>query len=109
MEFYKFTNKNRIIFTIENEVIDDFLCDSIISELSDNKKAGIDMRHVNKIEGKKFTKYLLENKYKLFNIKNELLTYLAIILKDGALKSYMNIEDFFEGKRELIRRRFFVV
>ena len=56
-----------------------------------------------------FAKYLLENKYKLYNIKSEILTYLAIVLKDGPLKSFMNREDFFENKRELIRRRFIVV
>ena len=109
MGFRKKINKNEIIFTIENEIVDDFLCDSIVSELSGGKKAGIDMRHVNKIEGKNFTKYLLENKYKLFNIKNEVLAYLAIVLKGGALKSFMNREDFFENKRELIRRKFVVV
>ena len=109
MGFHKIINEYEIIFTIENEVIDDYLCNSIVSELQPGKKIGIDMRHVNKIEGKNFTKYLLENKYKLFNIKNEVLTYLAIILKDGLLKSFMNREDFFENKRELVRRRFVVI
>ena len=109
MKFHKKINKNEIIFTIENDVINDFLCKTIVSELPENKKAGIDMRHVKKIEGKYFTKYLLENKYKLFNIKNEVLTYLAIILKDGLLKSFMSREDFDNNKRELVRRRFTVV
>ena len=109
MNFHKIINKNEIIFTINNNVVDDSVCDSIISELLENKRAGIDMRHVDKIEGKKFARYLLENKYKLFNIKNEVLTYLAIILKDGLLKSFMNREDFDENKRELIKRRFSVV
>ncbi len=109
MYFNKTINENGIIFTIENNIIDDKLCELIVSELSLNMKAGIDMRHVNKIKGKKFTKYLLENKYKLFNIKNEVLTYLAIILKDGVLKSFMSKDDFFENKRELIKRKFLVV
>ena len=109
MKFHKIITENEIIFRIENEIIDDFLCDLIVLELSSGKKAGIDMRHVNKIEGKNFTKYLLENKFKLFNIKNEVLTYLAIILKDGLLKSFMSKEDFDENKRELVKRRFVVV
>ena len=109
MKFHKTVNKNSIIFTIENEIIDDFLCNSIVSEIFTDKKIGIDMKHVEKIEGKVFIKYLLENKFKLFNIKSEVLTYLSIILKDGILKSFMNKNDFFENKRELIRRRFAVV
>jgi len=109
MKFHKIIKDNEIIFMIENEIIDDQLCESIVSELSCGKKAGIDMGHVNKIEGKNFTKYLLENKYKLFNIKNEVLTYLAIVLKEGSLKSFMSKEDFFENKRELIKRKFLVV
>lgn len=101
--------RNNIIFVIDNEIIDDNICASIVSEISPDKKAGLDMKHVNKIEGQNFIKYLLQNKYKLFNLRSEVLAYLAIILKDGILKSFMSADDFYENKRELIKRKFLVV
>jgi len=109
MDFCKTIYCNKIIFTVKSEIIDDNICASIISELSENEKAGINMEHVNKIEGKKFTEYLIKNRYKLFNMQSEVLAYLSIILKDGLLKTFMNKEDFIKNKRELIRRRFVVV
>ena len=66
------------------------------------------MKNVQTIKSKKFIISLLENKFKLFNLKNEILTYLSIILKDGYLKSYINKNDFIKNKRELIKRRFLV-
>ena len=33
----------------------------------------------------------------------------SFLLKDGFLKSYMNLEDLYLNKRELIRRHFVVV
>lgn len=109
MKFNKKITHNEMIFIINEGVVDDNICTSIVSEILPRKKTGIDMRHVYKIEGNDFIKYLLQNKYKLFNLRNEVLTYLAIVLKDGLLKSFMNIDDFCENKRELIKRKFLVV
>ena len=50
----------------------------------------------------------MKNKIKLFNLQSEVLTYFALILKDGFLKSYINYSDFKDDKRELIKRHFLV-
>ena len=49
-----------------------------------------------------------QNKIKLFNPQSEVLTYLALVLKDGFLKTYINYSDFKNDKRELIKRHFLV-
>lgn len=108
MSFFRKNYKNETIFVINDEVIDDCCIAEIISEVSLNKKIGIDMKNVKNINSQHFVEYLLLNKIKLFNLKSEVLAYLSLILKDGFLKSYINYSDFSENKRELMRRKFFV-
>lgn len=108
MTFNRINYKNEVIFEINNELIDDVCVSEIISEVSLNKKIGLDMRNVKAINSKYFIEYLLLDKFKLFNLNSEVLAYLAIILKDGFLKSHINFGDFRESKRELIRRKLYV-
>ena len=66
------------------------------------------MSMVQNINSPLLVEYLLQNKIKLFNLQSEVLTYFAIILKDGFLKSFINYSDFKNNKRELIKRNFLV-
>ena len=108
MTLLKSSNTKKNILIINNEIIDDTLTCRILKIIKNRKKIGLDMRNVQTIKSKKFIASLLENKFKLFNLKSEILTYLSIILKDGYLKSYVNENDFTKNKRELIKRRFLV-
>ena len=65
-------------------------------------------KNVESVNSPLLIKCLIENKIKLYNLQSELLTYFAIILKNGFLKSYMNFADFSENKRELVKRHFLV-
>ena len=103
--FQKIYYKNEIIFSFDTEIIEDYMLQEILVD-NNNKKIGIDMKNVKNIKSKLFIKYLLENKFKLFNLQNEVLVYLALILKSGFLKSHMNYKDFSQNKRELVKRRF---
>lgn len=100
--------KNEIVLIIDQNLIDDALTDEILKISSNFKKTGLDMKNVKSIRSEKFIKALLSDKFRLFNAKNEILTFLSIILKDGFLKSFMNKNDFEENKRELVKRRFLV-
>lgn len=108
MSFLEATYKDEIVFIINNANIDDSLVKRILSKSHACKKIGIDMRNVQNVNSSLLIKCLLENKIKLFNLQSEVLTYFAIILKDGFLKSYINYSDFSENKRELIKRRFLI-
>ena len=66
------------------------------------------MKNVKNINSKKFISNLVNNNFKLYNIQNEVLVFLAIVLKDGFLKSYMTLEDLYKNKRELVKRHFLV-
>jgi len=99
--------KSKTVIFIENRIIDDDITFNILNSFK-NKKLGLDMSNVESINSKLFIKSLLSDKFKLFNLQNETLTYLSLILKEGALKSYINKSDFMEEKRELIRRKFFI-
>ena len=72
------------------------------------KRAGLDLTNVQNIQSPLLIEYLLNNKIKLFNLQSEVLTYFALILKDGFLKSYVNYFDFKNKKRELVKRHFLV-
>ena len=109
MDFQKTAFKNKIVFKIKKEIIDDNLTKKILSRISKNKKTGLDMSFVKAIQSKLFINALLKNQFKLFNLKSEILTYLCLILKDGFLRSYMNINDFEQNKRELVKRKFTAV
>ena len=109
MDFSKKTNTKEIIFKIQKEVIDDNLVKKILSQITETKKTGLNMELVEEINSKLFIEALLNNKFKLFNLKNEILTYLCLILKDSFLKSHMNLSDFEQNKRELIRRKLYAL
>ncbi len=106
MGFLKQFIENKIVYIISEEIVDDTLIDSIAEDINLKHKVCIDMKNVKSLNSPKFIKYLNSNMYKLCNLQNEVLTYLAIVIKDGKLKSYMNFNDFKDDKRELIRRRF---
>ena len=108
MALKKTIYKNKIVFNIEQSFVDDVLVQKIIKNIDENKLNGIDMQNVLSINSPLLIEYLLKNKIKLFNLKSEVLAYLAITLKDGFLKSYINYSDFASNKRELIKRRFLV-
>ncbi len=107
--FIKKVLKKAIIFSIEKDIIDDDICLEIIKNIDLNKRAGLDMSYVKSIQSKKFIQFLANKKFFLFNLENELLCYLSIILKEGMLKTFMNKSDFLKNKRELIKRRFTIV
>ena len=108
VNFLKTIYENEIVFVINNELIDDNLACQIISQIPAKKKIGLDMSKVEIVNSPILIEYLLKNKIKLFNLQSEVLTYFALILKDGFLKSYMNYSDFKSNKRELIKRRFLI-
>ena len=99
---------DKIVFDINKNFVDDILMQKIIENIDENKLNGIDMKNVLNINSPLLIKILLENKIKLFNLQSEVLAYLALTLKDGFLKSYVNYSDFANNKRELIKRRFLV-
>ncbi len=99
-------NKKTIIF-IKNKIINDKIILDILAQFK-NKKLGLDMSCVESINSNLFIKSLLSNKFKLFNLKSEVLSYLSLVLKENNLRSYMNEFDFQEEKRELTRRKFFI-
>lgn len=100
--------KNEIVFIIDKKIINDKYTKKIIKRIKPDTKTGLDMKKVKTLNSALFIKCLIEDKFKLYNLNSEILTYLSIVLKDGKLKSYINFKDFIEDKRELIRRRFFV-
>ena len=108
MQFFKTIYKKEIVFVINEKIIDDFLACQIISQISSKKRVGLDMSQVESVDSPILIDYLLKNKIKLFNLKSELLTYFALILKDGFLKSYVNFSDFKNNKRELIKRHLLI-
>ena len=108
MTLKKTIYKDKIVFNIEQALVDDVLAQKIIENIDENKLNGIDMQNVSSINSPLFIKYLSENKFKLFNLQSEILAYLAITLKGGFLRSYVSFSDFSNNKRELIKRRFLV-
>ena len=109
MGFLKQLSGNEIVYIINDKIIEDKIIKKIIKDINPDYKIGFDMRNVKSLSSALFLKYLNCNKYKLYNLQNEVLTYLSIVIKSGRLKSYMNYEDFKNNKRELIKRRFSVV
>ena len=107
--FCKQLKGNEIVYIINDEIVKDSLIRSIACDIKPKYKIGLDMKNVKTLNSYLFLKYLKNNKYKLYNITNEVLTYLSIIVKDGKLNSYMNFKDFKFDKRELIRRHFSLV
>lgn len=108
MSLSKTIYKKEIVFTVKCTDINDEITESIINGTKSGKKIGINMKHVNCINSRKFIQSLLDGHFRLFNLRNEVLVYLAIILKDGFLKSHMSLEDLYFNKRELIKRHFLV-
>ena len=106
--FSKTTNKKEVVLVLDKEIIDNELTEKIISYQNPKKRLGVDMSRVKTIKSKSFITHLLENKFKLFNIQSEVLTYLSLVLGGGFLKSYVTQSDFSQNKRELIRRHFLV-
>ncbi len=109
MNFVETIQNKEIVLIINKKIIDDKFCNKILNKIQNNKKVGLDMKKVQNICSKKFILCLLENKFKLFNLQSEVLAYLAIILKDGFLKSHISYEDFNKNKRELVKRHFVVI
>lgn len=108
MFFSEIEGKKEIIFTINSSTINDETVNRIFDLGIISKKIGINMQNVSCIKSGKFIKCLLENKFRLYNLQNDVLVYLAIIMKDGFLKSHMSYEDLSENKRELVKRHFLV-
>ena len=108
MQFFKTIYKKEIVFIINEKVIDDNLAHEIISQIPPKKRVGLDLSNVQNIQSPLLIEYLLNNKIKLFNLQSEVLTYFALILKDGFLRSYMSYSDFKNKKRELVKRHFLV-
>ena len=108
MVFLEKIRKNEAILFVENEIIDDKVAQEILVLCNQNKLVAIDMVNVKTINSKLFIECLIENKFKLFNSQSEVLAYLAIILKDGFLKTHLNYQDSKENKREFVKRRFLV-
>ena len=101
--------KDELIFIINEEVIQDSLIEKVVNQIKPKYKIGLDMKKVKALNSDLFIKYLINNKFKLYNLQNDVITYLSMILKNGNLKSYLNFEDFKNNKRELVRRRFSIV
>ncbi|MBQ8635817.1 hypothetical protein IJ425_06665 [bacterium] len=108
MPYFKTKHKNNVVFVINQKTIDNELMQGILLDLGNSQKIGFDMTFVQNINSPILIKYLLEDKIKLFNLQSEVLTYLALILKDGFLKSHINFSDFKNNKRELIKRHFLI-
>ena len=108
MCLYKENGKKEIVFMVNNSIIYDNIVHEIIKHSSSKKRIGLDMSKVESIQSKKFMKYLKENKFELFNLKNELLAYLSLVFDGGFLKTFTNKQDFIENKREFLIRHFLV-
>ena len=108
MSFRKTTSRKEVVLFLDKEVIDNDLAQKIVSQNDPKRRLGLDMSRVKTIESLSFVKYLLEDKFRLFNIQSEVLAYLSLVLGGGFLKSYVNQSDFSHNKRELIRRHFLV-
>jgi len=108
MCIFKTIHKKEIVFVVDEKIVDDFVAHEIISNIKSDKRVGLDMKKVESVQSPVLVEFLLNNKIKLFNLQSEVLTYFALIFKDGFLKSYMNYSDFKNNKRELIKRRFLV-
>ena len=106
MSFLKQFGKDEIVYVINDEIIKDSLIKKIVNDIKPKHKIGLDMKNVKALHSSLFIKYLNYDKYRLYNLQNDVLTYLSIVLKNGKLKSYMSIKDFQSNKRELIRRKF---
>jgi len=108
MQFFKSDDKKETILFVNKKNIDDKTAREILKFTSSKKRVGLDMSKVETIQSENFISYLNENKFKLFNLKSELLAYLSLIFNGGFLKTYVLKEDFSQNKRELIMRHFFV-
>ena len=108
MQIKQIVQKKEIVLIVDEASIDDVLTAKILKFSSSFKRIGLDMKNVKTISSEKFISSLLENKIRLFNLQSEVLAYLAIVLKDGFLKSHISINDFHENKRELVKRSFLV-
>ena len=108
MQFFKTIYKNKIVFIINQNTINDSLVHEILKNCPKNKRIGLDISKVQNINSPALINQLLDNKIKLFNPTSEVLAYLSIILKNGFLKTYINYSDFNKNKRELVKRRFLV-
>ena len=109
MDLLKTKKRFNTVFQINKPIIDDFLTEKILKETSLSKKIGLDMSLVISIQSKLFIDNVLKDKFKLFNLKTEIILYLSLIIKNGSLKSYMNYNDFSKDKRELFKRYIKVV
>ncbi len=109
MDFSKKFLNGEVIYNINSEIIDEKIMNNIIKTIKPNIKTGLNMKNVKSITSVNFIKYLLEDRFKLFNIQSELLAYISLVLKDNFLKSFMNYEDFSSNKRELIKRKFIII
>lgn len=108
MSFYKTTGKKEVVLVLDTEIIDNDLVDEIILQKDPKRRMGLDMSCVKAIKSGSFVKYLLEDKFRLFNIQSEVLAYLSLVLGGGFLKSYVTKSDFIQNKRELVCRHFLV-
>ena len=104
----KTISENRIVFAIDDFKISDETVNGILKYAKIDKIIAIDMKNIKYINSEKFIKCLLKNRFKLFNLQSEVLAFLAIVLKDGLLKSHMSLEDLLLNKRELVKRHFLV-
>lgn len=109
MNITKTIYDNEIVFFVNKEIIDDSVVEKIISNSNKNKKIAIDLKKVKTIKSNFFIDCLIKNKFKLFNLESEVLTYLSLTLESGFLKSYLNYEDFHLNRREFVKRRFVVL
>lgn len=109
MEVLRTIHKKNIVYKINCKILDDSIVQNIIQDCKSKKRIGIDLSLVETIDSELFLDCLNKNKFKLYNLRNEVLVYLSIVLKDGFLKSYLNYKDFSLDKRELFKRRLQVV
>lgn len=100
--------KNKTILSINCEIIDDDVMIKLNDIIDKFSNIGLDMKMVKTIKSKKFIKLLKADRFKLFNLQNQILTYLMLITKNGFLKSYLNEIDFCKDKREFIKRRLLI-
>lgn len=100
--------KNKTIFSINCEIIDENFMTIFNHAAESFSNVGVDMKNVKTVKSKKFIELLASNKFKLFNLQNEILIYLLLIMDNGFLKSYLNESDFHLDKREFVKRRFLV-
>lgn len=101
--------KDEIVFLLHKDYINDTLTKEILEHAqSENRRIALDLTYVKGIKSPLFIQALINNQFKLFNLNSEVLAYLAIVLKDGFLKTYMNFDDFKTDKRELIKRKFLI-